>query len=153
MIGRIADFLYMEAELLDTAAWDDWLDLFTDDARYWVPNHPGQTDPLREVSLYYEDLALMQARIGRLRHPRAMGLPVRTSHLVGNVRLIGTTPRGDFEVRSRFQMIEFIDDEKRQHGGAMTHHLVEKPEGFRIRLKRVDLVDAGGVFGLLQGFI
>ena len=153
MIGRIADFLYWEAELLDAAAWDDWLDLFTDDARYWVPNHPGQTDPLGEVSLYYEDLALMQARIGRLRHPRAMGLPVRTSHLVGNVRLIGTTPRGDLEVRSRFQMIEFVDDEKRLHGGAVTHHLTETPEGFRIRLKRVDLVDAGGAFGLLQGFV
>ena len=152
MIGRIAEFLFLEAELLDTGAWDDWLDLFTDDARYWVPNHPEQTDPLGEVSLYCEDLALMQARIGRLRHPRAMGLPTRTSHVIGNVRLLGTTPRGDLEVRSRFQMIEFIDDEKRLHGGAVTHHLADTPEGLRIRLKRVDLVDAGGVFGLLQGF-
>ena len=94
----------------------------------------------------------MEARIGRLRHPRAMGLPTRTSHVIGNVRLIGPTPRGDLKVRSRFQMIEFIDDEKRLHGGAVTHHLAETQDGFRIRLKRIDLVDAGGVFGLLQGF-
>ncbi len=145
-------FLIEEAELLDGGDYDKWLDLFAEDARYWVPSHPAQANPVDDISLYYEDRALMHARIGRLRHPRAMGLPVRTSHLLGNIRVTGRTEQGDVIVRSRFQMLEFVLDEQRLHGGAVTHHLVPAGETWQIRLKRVDLVNAGGVFDLLQGF-
>ena len=148
----IAQFLFAEAELLDTGAYDSWLDLFTEDARYWVPAYPEQTDAINEVSLYYENLALMQARIGRLRHPRAMGLPVRTSHVIGNVMSHGQTGDGALIVRSRFQMIEFMGDTQRLYGGSVTHHLVAHGESWKIRLKRVGLVNAGGIFDLLQGF-
>lgn len=148
----IAQFLFAEAELLDTGAYDVWLDLFTEDARYWVPAYPEQTDAINEVSLYYENLALMLARIGRLRHPRAVGLPVRTSHLIGNVAPHCRTGDGTLIVRSRFQMIEFIGDTQRLYGGSVTHHLVADGESWKIRLKRVDLVNAGGIFDLLQGF-
>ena len=34
---EIEDFFYGQAELLDTRRFDDWLALFTDDARYWMP--------------------------------------------------------------------------------------------------------------------
>ena len=148
----IAQFLFAEAELLDSGAYDAWLDLFTEDARYWVPAYPEQTDAINEVSLYFENLALMQARIGRLRHPRAMGLPVRTSHVIGNVVPHGRTEDGALIIRSRFQMIEFIGDAQRLYGGALTHHLDADGESWKIRLKRVDLVNAGGIFELLQGF-
>lgn len=145
-------FLIEEAELLDAADYGNWLDLFTEDGRYWVPSHPAQTSSVDDISLYYEDRALMHARVGRLRHPRAMGLPVRTSHLLGGIRIIGRTERGDLIVRSRFLMLEFVADEQRLHGGAVTHHLAAVDATWRIRLKRVDLVNAGGVFDLLQGF-
>lgn len=149
----LARFLFDEAELLDTGAYDAWLDLFTMDAHYWVPLRPEQTDPVNEVSLYYENLTLMQARIGRLRHPRAMGLPTRTSHLLGNIADLGTTPEGARIVRSRFQMVEFAGDAQRLYAGRVTHHLVAEGDSWRIRLKRVDLVNAGGIFDLLQGFL
>ena len=127
------------------------IDLFTEDAGYWVPAYPAQTDPVNEVSLYSENLALMQARIARLRHLRAMGLPIRTSHLIGNVMSQGQTSSGASIYRSRFQMIEFIGDTQRLHVGGVTLHLVADGKSFKIRLKRIDLVKAGGVFELLQG--
>jgi 3-phenylpropionate/cinnamic acid dioxygenase small subunit len=34
---EIEEFLYHEAELLDERRYDDWLELFTDDVRYWIP--------------------------------------------------------------------------------------------------------------------
>ena len=34
---EIEDFLYGEAELLDERRYEDWLDLFTEDARYFMP--------------------------------------------------------------------------------------------------------------------
>ena len=152
MTEAIARYLAEEAEFLDAGDYDAWLTLFTDDAHYWVPIGPRQTDPVGEVSLFYEDLALMQERIGRLRHARALEAPVRTSHLIGNVRVLDERADAAVVVRSRFQMIEFTGDEQRLHGGAVTHHLLPTRDGWRIRLKRVDLVNAGGVFELLQFF-
>jgi benzoate/toluate 1,2-dioxygenase beta subunit len=49
-------------------------------------------------------------------------------------------------------MIEFMGDTQRLYGGRVTHHLVADGESWKIRLKRVDLVNAGGIFDLLQGF-
>jgi benzoate/toluate 1,2-dioxygenase beta subunit len=150
--GDVDRFLYDEADLLDRGEYELWLQLFNEDARYWVPSHPEQKDPLNEISLYYEDRALMLARIGRLRHPQVLGPPVRTSHVIGNVRVIDRSEDGALIVHSRFQMIEFVAEEQRLYGGQVVHHLVDGVEGWKIRLKRVELVNAGGVFDLLQGF-
>jgi ethylbenzene dioxygenase beta subunit len=150
--GEVARFLYEEAYLLDHGEYEVWLQLFSDDACYWVPSHPEQKDPLNEISLYYEDRALMLARIGRLRHPQVLGPPVRTSHVIGNVRVMGRSDGGDLVVHSRFQMIEFVAEVQRLYGGEVVHHLLDDGDGWRIRLKRIDLVNAGGVFELLQGF-
>ena len=38
----VADFLYREARLADEARYAEWLELWTDDAVYWVP---ATTDP------------------------------------------------------------------------------------------------------------
>ena len=45
---QVEDFLYLEAELLDDWALDEWLNLYTADARYVVPctNDPaGAANP------------------------------------------------------------------------------------------------------------
>jgi 3-phenylpropionate/cinnamic acid dioxygenase small subunit len=34
---EVEDFLYQEAALLDERRYEDWLDLFTEDAHYWMP--------------------------------------------------------------------------------------------------------------------
>ena len=35
--NEIEEFLYQEAELLDSRNLEEWLDLLTDDIRYWMP--------------------------------------------------------------------------------------------------------------------
>ena len=37
LIRDIEQFLYHEARLLDARRLSEWLDLFTDDVRYWMP--------------------------------------------------------------------------------------------------------------------
>ena len=34
---EIIDFIYEEAFLLDTMQWNKWLELYDQDARYWMP--------------------------------------------------------------------------------------------------------------------
>ena len=35
--NEIEEFLYQEAELLDERRYEDWLELLTEDVRYWMP--------------------------------------------------------------------------------------------------------------------
>ena len=60
----VEDFLYHEAELLDERRYRDWLELFADDAVYWMPareNRLGGPDaPAAEMAppggnSYFED--------------------------------------------------------------------------------------------------
>jgi 3-phenylpropionate/cinnamic acid dioxygenase small subunit len=63
-------FLLHEARLLDEGKFDEWLALFTPDARYWVPSEPDQKSPLDTVSLIYDDRRLLETRVRRLASPR-----------------------------------------------------------------------------------
>ena len=92
-----ADFLFMEARLLDERRFEEWWELFTDDGYYWVPARPDQPNPLDEVSIFYDDKDLMETRIKRLRHPRVHAqIPhTRTAHLVTNVLLEPDVPPED----------------------------------------------------------
>ena len=37
VVSQIEQFLYREARLLDARQFRQWLELFTDDIRYWMP--------------------------------------------------------------------------------------------------------------------
>ncbi len=65
--GRVKQFLYHEALLMDEHRYDDWLALWTEPALYWVPSNRDQIDPRREVSLIYDDWVRLQLRIARLK--------------------------------------------------------------------------------------
>jgi len=155
--GEIERFLVAEAELLDRGDYEAWLALFAEDGWYWVPATAEQANPDDHVSLFYENKALMRMRIERLSHPRAHGvaLPIRTSRIVGNVTMEGVAAAGanGLVAHSRFHMAEFQDGRQRIFAGAYTHHLAATPAGFRIRLKRVDLVNAEACHEAMQVFL
>ena len=147
-------FLIEEASLLDRGAYEAWINLFTADGWYWVPAVPGQTDPYDHVSLFFENRPLMRMRAERLQHPRAHGVvaPIRTSRVVGNV-LIHGSDEGDIVVRSRFHMAEAQDGRQRVFAGSYLHRLAPTKDGLRIRVKRVDLVNADSPHEAMQVFI
>ena len=147
-------FLAEEAALLDRGAFEAWINLFTDDGWYWVPAQPGQTEPFDQVSLFFENKPLMKMRAERLQHPRAHGVaaPIRTSRVVGNVQVYDAEG-GDLLVRSRFHMAEAQDGRQRVFAGTYVHRLAVTEEGFRIRVKRVDLLNADAPHESMQVFI
>jgi len=51
--AELARFVIREARLIDEKRFDEWYELFADDAYYWVPLVPGQTYPLAQNSLAY----------------------------------------------------------------------------------------------------
>jgi 3-phenylpropionate/cinnamic acid dioxygenase small subunit len=137
-------FLYHEARLLDTQQLEAWLDLFTDDATYWIPLEKNQLDPLETSSIVYDDRALLELRVKQARHPRAHArLPLaRTIHQVGNVMV--HDGKDEVTVNSTLQVVEFRNEKQRLHGALVEHRLRKVDGGFKIAHKRVDLVNSEG---------
>jgi len=144
------EFLYFEARLLDTQRYEDWLELFTQDATYWVPLEQGQKDPFETSSLIHDDRTLLALRVKQLRHPRAHArMPLaRTVHQVANVMVESDSPN-EVVVASTLSVIEFRNDKQRLYGALVQHRLRRMKDGnangsFRIAHKRVDLVNSEG---------
>ncbi len=145
-------FLMHEARLLDARRFREWMELFTEDATYWVPAVPGQDSPFNHASLFYDDRELMRTRIERLEHPRihVQTPPSRTAHLVGNTLIEeADEAKGEFLVSSTVFMAEYREDRQRLFAGRQLHRLRRAGASFRIAHKRVDLINCDSAFEAL----
>lgn len=153
--GEVCAFLFHEARLLDERRYEEWVDLFADDGRYWVPcNEPG-ADPARHVQIFYDDVASLRLRVRRLLTGKqyAQDPPSRTCHAVSNVYVPlgadgggagpgGGAGEGEVVVHSVNTIVEIRRQHRKNVFGAMcTHRLRPEAASFRIVEKRVDLVD------------
>ncbi len=87
---EVEAFLFEEAALLDEWRLDDWLALFTEDARYVVPaTDTREADPRETLSIINDDMVRLGARVERLksRHAHREFPWSRTRHLITNVRV------------------------------------------------------------------
>jgi 3-phenylpropionate/cinnamic acid dioxygenase small subunit len=141
LIEECEAFLVHEARLLDEGKFDAWLELFTQDAQYWVPSEPNQESPFDTVSLMYDDRRLLETRVRRLAGPRIYSQEPRsrTSRTVSNVT-IEDRSGASVKLRSKFIMVESRRNEQRLFAGTIFHHLV-RTEQFKISFKRVDLLN------------
>jgi len=135
--------LFREAWLLDQHRLDAWLDLFTEDATYWVPLERGQLDPWNTSSIIFDDRTLLQIRVRQYAHPRAHArLPAaRTCHQVGNVMILGSDG-SELRVGSSLVLVEYRKERQRVFGASVEHRLRRTPAGLRVAAKRVDLVNS-----------
>ncbi|WP_311273452.1 MULTISPECIES: aromatic-ring-hydroxylating dioxygenase subunit beta [unclassified Rhizobium] len=154
---EIEQYLYREAFLLDHRDWAGWETLFADDGTYWVPLAHDQPDPLNHASLFYEDAMMREVRRRRLEHVRAWSqLPVtRTARIIGNVLITAGSPdEGELTVVSTFQLTEWrARRDQRQLAGHYTHFFIRVGNAWRIRQKRVDLINCDAVHYALEVFI
>ena len=142
---NVEQFLYHEARLLDTGQLEAWLELFTEDATYWVPLEKEQRDPLEASSIIHDDRTLLALRVKQARHPRAHARQplARTVHQVGNVMVLSEED-SEMRIASTLQLVEFRAEKQRVWGALVEHRLRRAGESFRIAHKRVDLVNSEG---------
>ena len=142
---KVEEFLYREAMLLDTQQLEAWLELFTEDATYWLPLERGQRDPFETSSIIHDDRTLLELRVKQARHPRAHArLPLaRTVHQVGNVVVL-SEEHGEIRVASTLTLVEFRSERQRVWGALVEHRLRREGASFRIAHKRVELVNSEG---------
>ena len=109
---EIEAFLYHEAELLDERRYEEWLDLFTEDAHYFMPmrRNVPHDEPEREftragtdVNWFDEGKDTLTRRVKQI----LTGIhwaeepPSRTCHIVSNVQVLAADP-AEVTVKSRF---------------------------------------------------
>ena len=124
---EIEQFLYREARLLDERRFREWLDLLTDDVRYWVTTravrYPRSSkaiailDPSRlpndesadedALAVLDENKTTLTGRVARLDTGMAWAEdpPSRTRHFIANIE-VSPGPRGD-EIDVRANVIVY----------------------------------------------
>jgi 3-phenylpropionate/cinnamic acid dioxygenase small subunit len=111
MITGVEQLLFREAQLLDSARFDDWLDLLALDLRYWAPVRAevgGEQEAESEASrlpLFDETKASLRLRVSRLQTGVAWveTPPTRTRRFISNITAEKDT-NGLVRVRSNFMV-------------------------------------------------
>ncbi len=140
--AEVEDFLYHEAALLDEWRLDEWLELLTADAAYYVPSNdrPGG-DHRDTLFIIADDINRIRARVKRLSDPDAHAeYPhSRTRRMVHNVRI--TARNGDtIEVAANFIVHRFRrNSADRKYVGAYRYRLVATDTGLKIKERRAIL--------------
>jgi 3-phenylpropionate/cinnamic acid dioxygenase small subunit len=114
---EVEEFLYREAELLDERRYEGWLDLFTQDAHYWMPmrRNVPRDEPEREFTRHGTDVNWFDEGKDTLTRRVQQILtgvhwaeepPSRICHIVSNVQVLRATPMdaspSEVIVKSRF---------------------------------------------------
>jgi len=123
-LREIEQFQYREARLLDARRFHEWLELFTDDVRYWMTGRSNRyprsskaitiLDPARyveddlaredELALLDETKETLAARVARLDTGMAWAEdpPSRTRHLITNIEVEPGDTGPELKVYSNF---------------------------------------------------
>jgi 3-phenylpropionate/cinnamic acid dioxygenase small subunit len=155
-IADIVRFVKHEARLIDEKRYDEWYDLFADDAYYWVPAVHGQTDPLLQNSLAYEDKLLLKLRIERLRSPLAYSQrpASRCLHVLQESDIEKADHEGgEYLTRTPFMYTETRVDDSQRYAATAWHTLVWRNDRLQIRLKRIDILNCDAMLPSIQLFL
>ena len=139
----VEQFLYREARLMDTHAYDTWLELWARTAHYWIPCNGDDIDVTRHVSLVNEDRPGLEDRVQRLKSGAhyAQDPPSRLSRVVSNVELDQDSSPDALVVHSTFNLSAHRRRRLDVVAGRVTHRLVLEDGQVRIATKKVVLVD------------
>ena len=154
--AELARFVRLEARLIDEKRFDEWYELFTEDAHYWVPAVHGQESPLTENSLAYEDKLLLQLRLERLKSPLAYSQKPasRSLHVLQEPDIDKRDDaRGEYLMRTPFMYTETKGDDSQRYAATAWHTLVWKENRLWIRLKRVDILNCDAALPSIQLFL
>ena len=107
---EIEQFLYHEAALLEERKFKDWLALFTNDIRYWMPvlftleRGAREIADDREMAFYDDTKETLTLRVKRLytEFAHTEDPPSKTVRFISNVRVSPSRKGNDVRVTSNF---------------------------------------------------
>jgi p-cumate 2,3-dioxygenase beta subunit len=138
---QIEDFLYEEAALLDEWRLEEWLQLMTDDASYYIPaTDLPEGDHRNTLFIVSDDIVRLRSRVKQLlgRFAHAETPHSRTRRLIGNVRI--RSVEGDtLRVTANFLVSRTRMEQVDTYVGRYEYTLVRKNGALKIRERRAIL--------------
>ena len=137
---EVENFLYQEAALLDEWRLDEWLALFTPDARYVVPTTDlPEGDPKNDLVFIDDDMVRLRARVERLksRHGHREYPSSRTRRFISNIRI--KLEDGTIVVTSSFLVYRFRMGDTSPYVGWYEHRLKKLDGELKVHHKRAVL--------------
>jgi 3-phenylpropionate/cinnamic acid dioxygenase small subunit len=140
--------LFLEARLIDTWRLEEWLEMFTEDAMYWLPID-DRKPPEQNSAIIFDTRLRREERVFHLlNHRFASQTPrSRTLHTITNVE-IEPLPGRKLLVRSNQVVYEVRTGDFRQTGlgevrplVAAVEHVLESAPVWKIASKKVLLID------------
>ncbi len=143
----VAELINWETTLLDRREWDDWIDLFAEDAVYWVPTWVDEertvTDPETQLNLmYFRNRGGIEDRVFRIESRDSYAsLPLdRTVHIVSNILVAGVD--GDEISATANCLVHSFGKHGAQTRASLYDFKLRKTEaGLKIILKKITLID------------
>lgn len=147
---QIEQFLYAEAELLDSWKFYDWLGLMAADIHYWAPVRENRLArdmdeeiyPPGSAAHFDENHHMLTERVNRLHTNMSWceSPPSRTRHLVSNVRAHTTELEGEFAVQSSFHLYRSSSERHQDSVFGKRYDLLRRadnPYGFQVAKRTV----------------
>ena len=146
--SRCADLIYTEGRLIDLREWNGWIDLYQEDAEFWVPAWDGEfeytDDPDSEISLiYYADRSGLEDRVFRIRTGiSSASVPLaRTSHMIGSVQ-VTAVGGGEFFATSAWITTSFKQKKTITFAGQYEHKIRQQDDGvLKISAKKIIVIN------------
>jgi 3-phenylpropionate/cinnamic acid dioxygenase small subunit len=147
--AEASHWLHLEARLLDDRRLLDWLDLCSEDVVYWIPADHEGGDPRKEVSIVLDDRSRLEDRVHWILSGKshAQQPPSRTIRQVTNIEVwsedeTAGVATGERLTRSTLVIHELRAAEPRQIAAIVEHVWRPGSDGWRIRRKRIHLLDS-----------
>lgn len=148
LTGAVQAFVNREARVLDAQKWNEWLDLYAEDAVFWVPavTMAGEYTSDAENALnfiYINGRAGLEARAFRVASGGSLAsnpLP-RTRHLIGTV-MIDTQGPQEIHAFVNAQTVAFCEPRGQQILTSSYEYILRPHEGgYRIAQKKILLLE------------
>lgn len=145
MADRAAALLLREARLLDAEAYDDWLELFTDDVHYWMPStesryRAGSDASPTRMAFFDDTKDDLRIRVRRFQAPTAWSEdpPTRHVHVVTNIETFPTDAADTYDVHSVVAAHRSRgEDDNTVTLARRADSVVDTPDGLRIRRRHI----------------
>lgn len=149
-LQEAVEFIWLEADLLDSQDYDPWLALWTAAGHYVIPIERGGDDHAAQLNIVYDDHAMRKARVRRLRGELSVAASpsARTARTVSRFRGIENA-EGCAVIRGAQHLIEYKYNRTRILAADVTYRLVRSGAGLLLDGKVVRLINSDeALFGI-----
>ena len=145
LLQDVTRFLWHEADFLDGCAYDEWLDLWTEDGLYVMPIGAGE-DYANQLNLCYDNAKMRRDRVGRFQAGFSISSapPAVTVRTVS--RIVIDKAVGDLiTVRAAEHLVEDKFGRQRVWAGNVHYVLKATDGGFKLHEKVIRLLNSDGM--------